>query len=139
MKTSKNFIHSLSIHLVFVIKYRKKLLIKYGDEIKKLLMERSDSDDLFDINHIEVDKDHVHMMIDFYPTETITNIVRKLKSYTVHNIWQRHEEDLIRQFWKNNMFWSRSYFVCSVGDCSRETIENYINNQGGKERYRHES
>lgn len=93
--------------------------------------------DTFDITTIEVDKDHVHMMIDFYPTEAVTNIVRKLKSYSVFHIWNRHKEDLSRQFWKEKMFWSKSHFVCSVGNASEETVQRYIEAQGTKPRYKH--
>lgn len=42
MKKSSNSVHHLSIHLIFVVKYRKKLLIKFGDDMKKLLLECSE-------------------------------------------------------------------------------------------------
>jgi putative transposase len=31
--------HSLMVHLIFSVKYRKKLLIRYRDEIKKILYD----------------------------------------------------------------------------------------------------
>ncbi|WP_195745632.1 hypothetical protein [Clostridium botulinum] len=34
--------HLLMVHLIFSIKYRKKLLIKYGNEIKKILYDIAD-------------------------------------------------------------------------------------------------
>lgn len=132
MKTSNNCVHHLTAHLIFVTKYRKKLLIKFGDEIKELLLTCANGDDKFEIEHIEVDKDHIHMMINYHPTETISNIVRKLKSYSVYHIWNNHNDELTIQFWKKKMFWSKSYFVCSIGDASREIVENYIKTQGGK-------
>ncbi len=139
MKTNKNFEYKLTINLVLVTKYRKQLLIKYGDEIKESLMEKASKDELFNITHIEVNKDNVQMTIDFYPTESVSNIVRKLKNYSVLHIWNRHEDDLKRQFWKNKMFWSKSYFVCSVGDYSIEAVQKYIESQGIREKYyRHE-
>ena len=137
MKTSNNFVHNLTIHLIFVCKYRKKLLIKYGNEIKNLFLECANQNDTFDIQEIEVDQDHVHMMIDFYPTEAITNIVRKLKQYSVFHIWENHESELQHQFWKRKMFWSKSYFVCTIGDASREIIKKYIESQGQKPRNKH--
>jgi putative transposase len=71
------------------------------------------------------------MMIDFTPGETVQNIVKQLKSYTVFHIWDRYPE-LEHQFWKKKMFWSDGYFACSVGDASRETIQRYIETQGGR-------
>jgi len=44
-------------HLIFVTKYRKKLLIKYGDEIKQILSDIVEEKD-FEIIKMEVDKDH---------------------------------------------------------------------------------
>lgn len=32
--------------------------------------------------------------------------------------------------YRNNVFWSKGYFINSIGDASEETIRNYINNQG---------
>jgi putative transposase len=47
----------LMAHLIFVTKYRKKLLIKYGDEIKQILSDIVEEKD-FEIIKMEVDKDH---------------------------------------------------------------------------------
>lgn len=124
-------INKLSIHLVFVIKYRKQLLIKYGEEIKQLFQERSDVAKKFSIREMEVDKDHIHLLIDYEPTETVSNIVKQLKSYSVFHIWNRHPE-LKQQFWKRKMFWSNSYYAASVGDIEREVVEQYIKNQGSR-------
>jgi REP element-mobilizing transposase RayT len=33
-------------------------------------------------------------------------------------------------FWKQKVFWSSGYFVCSTGDASTETIAKYIAEQG---------
>ena len=123
-------ISKLSIHLVFVVKYRKQLLIKYGNEIKQLMQERSDASKKFAIIEMEVDKDHIHFIIEYLPTESISNIVKQLKSYSVFHIWAKHEVELSRQFWKRKMFWSSGYYVASVGEINTTAIEKYIKTQG---------
>lgn len=128
---SKHCQFHLTVHIILVCKYRKKLLIKFGDEIKQLLLSRAAQSKTFEIKSIETDQDHVHMMIDFTPGETVQNIVKQLKSYTVFHIWNSHPE-LEHQFWKQKMFWSNGYFACSIGDASRETIQHYIETQGGR-------
>jgi putative transposase len=130
MLPTKNCLHSLQFHLIFVVKYRKKLLIKYGEKMKELLMDSANQSNKFQINTIEVDKDHVHMIIEMNPTETISNIVKRLKSYSTFHIWKYDEDNLSHQFWKNKMFWSKSYFVRSIGDIDYETVERYIEQQG---------
>ncbi|MGB5505596.1 MAG: transposase, partial [Sulfurovum sp.] len=37
---------------------------------------------------------------------------------------------LKQHFWKENTFWTDGYFVCSIGEASPDTIQNYIKNQG---------
>ena len=54
--TTKN--HSkylIMVHLIFVCKYRKKLLVKYGNEIKQILNDIAKEKD-FEIIEMEVDK-----------------------------------------------------------------------------------
>ena len=52
----------LTYHIIFTCKYRKKLLIKYGEDVKQIMYDISKRYD-FDIKEMEVDKDHIHMMI----------------------------------------------------------------------------
>ncbi len=56
----------LRYHIIFVIKYRKKLLKKYGNEIKQFVFEIAKESD-FDIQEMEVDKDHLHLMMTSVP------------------------------------------------------------------------
>lgn len=77
--TSKN--HSkylLIVHLIFVTKYRKQLLVKYGDEIKTILEDVS-KEKSFKIVTMEVDKDHIHLLVNYSPILSVVEIVRHLK------------------------------------------------------------
>ena len=112
--------------------YRLPLLQLYGEEIKQLCLQCADQSTKFEIQTIEIDTDHIHFMINYSTHETIKNIVKQLKSYTTFHIWNRHGSHLKTVFWKQKMFWSNSYFVCSVGDASRETVQRYIETQGRK-------
>jgi putative transposase len=118
----------LIYHIIFVVKYRKKLLKKYGDEIKQLIFEISKKSD-FDIQEMEVDKDHLHLMVTSVPKISPLQIVRKLKQETTVGIWKLHPE-LKKQFWKEKTFWSDGYFCCSIGNASIETVRKYIEEQG---------
>lgn len=68
--------HKLKAHLIFVCKYRKKLL-KIIDikNIFNSIVEKSN----FDIDIMESDVDHIHLLINYPPTLSITQIVRRLK------------------------------------------------------------
>lgn len=62
--------HLLMCHLIFSCKYRKKLLIKYGEEIKQILYDIAEEKDL-NIIEMEVDKDHIHVLVQYPPTKSI--------------------------------------------------------------------
>ena len=78
----------LVYHIIFVCKYRKKLLIKYGKDIKQIMFDISKKYD-FDIKEMEVDKDHIHMMINSVPKISPLQIVRVLKQQSTIEIWRR--------------------------------------------------
>ena len=84
----------------------------------------------FSIETLEVDKDHLHMLIASNPKVSVLQIVRKLKSESTHAIWQKYEHFLKRHFWKERTFWTDGYFASTIGDVSESTVRKYIENQG---------
>ena len=79
---------------------------------------------------MEVDKDHLHLMIQYPPTLSVTSIVRKIKQETTIHIWKNHYTELRKHFWKEHTFWTDGYWASSIGDASIETVKKYIQNQG---------
>ena len=136
MKNSNSYIsdchrkYYLKIHLIFVCKYRKKLLdnIISSCTMKKILEIANNSG--FSIDTMETDKDHIHILINYVPNISITSIVRKLKQETTVFLWKNFSYYLSKHFWKERAFWSDGYFACSIGEASPETIRKYIENQG---------
>ena len=128
--TSKN--HSkfiLTYHIIFTCKYRKKLLVKYGEDIKQIMFNISNKYD-FDIQEMEVDKDHIHMMIKSVPKISPLQIVRVLKQQSTIEIWKKYRNELIKHYWAENTFWTDGYFCSTIGEVSSETLKHYIQNQG---------
>lgn len=71
--------HYLKCHLIFVCKYRKKLLVgQLNNDMKAILQSITDKLD-FEIEVIETDIDHVHFLIRYVPCLSIAQIVRRLK------------------------------------------------------------
>lgn len=89
-------------HLIFVCKYRKKLLVKFGKEIKTLFYKIAESNN-FGIQTIEVDKDHIHLLISYNPTQSVLQIVRLLKQISTYRIWRQNDNKILlsKHFWKN--------------------------------------
>lgn len=119
----------LKCHLIFVVKYRKKILV--GDinrDMKQILLDSQTPD--FRIEVMESDVDHIHFLIDYDPIISISMIVRHMKQMSSTRIWQKHENYLKTCFWKHKIFWTKGYFVSSIGNASIDTITKYIENQG---------
>ncbi|AKB26237.1 Mobile element protein [Methanosarcina sp. MTP4] len=70
-------------HIIFVCKYRKKLLQPIDKELKDLIYLISESSD-FEIVEMETDKDHIHLLVKSKPKIGVLSIVRKLKQLTTY-------------------------------------------------------
>ena len=121
---------TIKCHIVFCVKYRKKLLTKSSIvwAIKDLILGAQTND--FKIQAMEVDKDHIHLLVDYTPAVSVSQIVRLLKQMTTSAVWFSHSAELRKHFWKQHVFWSSGYFVCSTGDASTETMARFIAEQG---------
>ena len=115
------------VHLIFVCKYRKKLLVKFGNQIKDLFYDIAEEKG-FEILEMEIDKDHMHLLVKYEPNVSILQIVRWIKQISTYRIWRTTENKtyLSKHFWKENTFLSDGYFACSIGVVSEETIRKYI-------------
>lgn len=80
----------IKYHVIFVCKYRKKLLIGAVEyDMKQIMQNISDLSD-FNIEVMETDKDHIHMMICSEPKLSPLQIVRRLKQMSTTAIWKTH-------------------------------------------------
>ena len=120
----------IKYHMIPVCKYRKKLLIGAVEYDMKQIMQKISNFSYFDIEVMETDKDHIHMMICSEPKLSPLQIVRRLKQMSTTAICKKHENYLRHIFYRENTFWTDGYFVSSVQNVSQETIKKYIENQG---------
>lgn len=122
--------HYLKIHLIFVCKYRKPLLIGNLNEDMKTILENITNNSDFSIEVMESDINHIHFLIRYIPRLSVSSIVRKLKQESTKQIWYLYSDVLSQEFWLEKTFWSDGYFACSIGEASPDTIREYILNQG---------
>ena len=119
----------LKCHLIFVCKYRRNILDgKLSEHMKRICLEISENAS-FEIEALETDINHIHFMVAYLPSVSVSAIVRKLKQETTHLVWKDFPE-LHKIYWKEKTFWSDGYFVCSIGNANSDTIRKYIENQG---------
>ena len=122
--------YSLKTHIILVIKYRKKILYdKISDALKQIIYKVSELKG-YDIIRMETDKDHIHILIEYKASDSISNIVKILKQYTTYILWKLYNDILLKFYWKRKIIWSEGYFACSIGQVSQSIIEKYIESQG---------
>src|SRR6056297_2261214 len=110
-------------HIILVTKYRKRILNLIN--IKSIFrdIERNSN---FDIIEMEVDIDHIHFLIKSCPKYSISQIIRRLKQLSTFKVWKTYYTILYNYYWKRRILWSDGYFICTIGNVSKNTIQKYI-------------
>nr|WP_238457926.1 IS200/IS605 family transposase [Alkalihalobacterium alkalinitrilicum] len=112
-------------HIVFCPKYRRKVLTEeIAFELKKVLYEVAKEKDVT-IKYIEVMPDHIHLFIEFDPRLLLHKIIKDFKGRSSRVLREKFPKLKSRL----PSLWTRSYFCCTVGPISEDTIERYIENQ----------
>ena len=126
-KSSSHTKHRLLFHLVFRPKYRKRVL-RFG--LKKRLIELfKQGCEVNDwvIHELEIMPDHVHLLIQINPKDSISNVMKILKGGSSRVV--RDEFPELEEFLWGESFWSDGYFAESVGKATEHAIRRYINDQ----------
>ena len=96
-KSKNRHKYLLQYHLIFVCKYRKKILVgTISDDIKQLSYEICNKHNVT-IKKMETDKDHIHYLIETEPTISISKIVNLMK--TIKNIGYLNKLKIYRSPW----------------------------------------
>lgn len=129
-KSKNRHKYLLQYHVIFVCKYRKKLIdLEMSNVLKQLSYEICKRHNVR-ICAMETDQDHIHYMLALEPTMSVSKIVNLLKSYTTYHMWKMYSAQLHQQFWLEHTFWTDGYFACTVGNVSERQLQRYIENQG---------
>ena len=105
----------LIVHLIFVTKYRKLVLIEQlAADVKQIIFDTCKKKHWY-IRCMETDKDHIHILLQYNPKDSITDIVSMLKQTSTFYIWKHHMSFLKKHYWKEHTLWSDGFFACTVG------------------------
>lgn len=100
-KHNKNL---LMVHLIFVTKYRKRLFYgAFREDVKQLLFEACIKHHCY-IKRMETDKDHMHILLQYNPTDSVTKIVSLLKQYSTYYVWKKYPAMLKNIIGKNTPY-----------------------------------
>lgn len=86
-QTNSHCKYLIALHLILVVKYRKQLLQgEVGDFVKLKIIEIASRSE-FDVEKIEVDKDHIHILLTISPTICVASYIRRIKQSTTQSLW----------------------------------------------------
>lgn len=113
-------------HIVFAPKYRRKeiygkLKSDIGQILRKLCVEKK-----VEILEAEACPDHIHMLVCIPPYLSVAQFMGFLKGKSSLMIFDRHAN--LKYKYGSRHFWSRGYFVDTVGR-NEHAIKEYIKNQ----------
>ena len=124
-------ISRLTVHLVWVTKYRYQVLKgEIQKRCRELIIQICDAEDIRILKGV-VSKDHVHMLIEYPPSKSVSEMVKRMKGRT-SRLLQKEYPQLQKRYWGKH-FWAIGYGAWSTGNMSEQMVEEYL------EHHRHPS
>ena len=126
-RTGSSTKHRLLFHLVFCPKYRTRVLIgDVGRKLNELFTQACEMNE-WEIQELNIQKDHVHMLLQINPRESLSHVMQILKGGTSYII--RKEYPDLEEFLWGESFWGDGFFAETVGAKNEKVIREYIKNQ----------
>jgi len=123
-RRSSHTVSKMNAHIVWVTKYRYHVL--KGDiqlRCKDLLIQICNSENVQILKGV-VSKDHIHMHVEYPPSMSISDLVKRLKGRTSRMLQEEFPE-LGKRYWGRH-FWSVGYGVWSTGNITEEMVQEYL-------------
>ena len=121
-------VYALTVHIVFVTKYRRKVISSAMlERCREIFQEVCDK---WDCKLIEFngEPDHVHLLVNFAPQVQLSKLIANLKTVSSRLLRKEFAQELERTY-SRPIFWSGSYFVASCGGVTIETLRKYVEGQ----------
>ena len=119
--------HRLLYHVVWIPKYRKRVLLgKVAVRVKELLWEAAQVNRWW-IHEVNVQRDHVHALVQVDPATSVARAMQIVKGGTSYRL-RREFPELEEWLWGDS-FWADGYFAESVGVVHEEAVRRYIREQ----------
>ena len=83
------------------------------------------------IHRLEIMPDHVHMLLQLNPVDSIANTIQLLKGGSSRVV--RKEFPELEEFLWGESLWSDGYFAETVGRATETAIRRYLDNQQNKQ------
>ena len=119
--------YRLMYHLVWLPKYRKRILTGVVKERLEELFRECAEVNGWKISELNIQQDHVHMIVFLKQTISVSQAVQRFKGGSSKVI--REEFPDLKEFLWGKSFWADGYFAETVGRVAEDAIKNYVKNQ----------
>ncbi len=119
--------YDVQLHVVWITKYRKRILTgRIASRLKELLMQGCSAKGITIIRG-NIQPEHVHLLISVPATLSPAQVMQYLKGRSSKKL-QEEFSWLRKQFWGQHL-WATGYFCRSVGKITQDIVKEYIENQ----------
>ena len=127
-RKSAHAVYKTEYHLVWIPRYRRKIFVKgvkqYAEKVLSHIPELAPDIEVMKLN---VQGDHVHMVIVIPPRVGVASVVQFIKTRSAKMLKERFPF-LQRAYSKKEGIWSRGYCVSCIGLSEKEILA-YVEHQ----------
>jgi len=117
-------IYECKYHIVICPKYRYRIFEgDIAEYTRQKLYQLCREKDLVEILELNIQKDHIHLVVSVPPKYSISSLMGFLKGKISIKLFQRYEK-LAKKYWGRHL-WSRGYCVSTVG-LDEDKIRKYV-------------
>ena len=117
-------IYECKYHIVICPKYRYKIFEgDIAEYTRQKLYQLCREKDLVEILELNIQKDHIHIVLSVPPKYSISSLMGFLKGKISIKLFQRYEK-IAKKYWGRHL-WSRGYCVSTVG-LDEDKIRKYV-------------
>lgn len=128
VRRGRSVVWNLHVHLVFITKYRRGVLDDTMLTRCEQIMRDVCADFGADLREFNGEPDHVHLLVHYPPTFTLSRLVNSLKGVSSRHLRAEFTGRVNRAGTRGHL-WSPSYFAASCGGAPLEIIKEYIRGQ----------
>lgn len=128
-RKSSHAIYKTEYHVVWTPRYRRKIFTQGIQQYAfKILKHPVDLDPDIEVVKLNVQPDHIHMVIIIPPRVSVAEVIQFIKSQSGSEL-KRAFPFLNKTFWGREGIWSRGYCVSTIGLNEKEILA-YVEHQG---------
>lgn len=129
-QTGAHVVFKLSVHLVFVTKYRRKAVTQRVFNVMLVAFREVCAKLECDLLENGFEPDHAHLLIAYPPKVQLSTLVQHLKGLSARRVRAVRFPEVTRTLW-GKAFWSPSYCTVSCGGAPLATVRAYVKAQRG--------